>query len=322
MLAPRYIPTDLQLVNFEHDLTKHQKKLEEIQKNNRNKKATEKEGVEKVKLVESREKVLKFYTSEKALAIEKDNELLLGRLVEISRKKKTNILSQSVQPKSLNGGYRQREKNRIAAENEAFAKRLLSQQAQLDRKRLENDYEKHQGLVKKIQRLDATSTRKLKLPPIKETKKTGEGKTEEEKEDIAEAEEKKEKEEKERKAKAEKEQKTKDETEQKQKTDKEAQEKKEKEEKEALEKKQTEEKEKQEREEKEKKEKEEAEQKQKEEQEKEKEAEEKKETPVVEEIEQTDTEKQKEEEGKSLKKLASKDGGSPVNGLQRTLTNK
>lgn len=259
MIAPRYIPTHIQNVYHDQDFTKHQKKLEEIQSDDRKRRVIDKEGPAKAKLFETREKNLKFHNSEKLLAIEKDNEILLGRLVEISRKKKNDFvgLSKSTNiTKTLNGPSRQREKDRIALENEAFAKRLLSQQALFNRKKLEVDYGKHLNLVKQMQRLDNPSTRKLKLPPIKE-KKTHQ--TEDEKEDLAEEEERREKEEQEKKEK-----------ERKEKEEKEKEEKEEKEKKEEAErlKKEKEEKEKKEKAEKEKKEKEEKEKKEREEKEK------------------------------------------------------
>jgi len=173
MIGPRYIPTQLQNLNFEHDLTKHHRKLEQIHKDERKKRSVDKEGQLKSKLFEVREKGLKFHNSEKALAIEKDNELLLGRLVEISRKKPgvlAQVKSESNLPRTLNGPSRKREKNRIAAENEAFARRLLSQQPSFNPKKLESDYEKHHQRVKnmaKLAQLASPTGRKVRLPPIK-----------------------------------------------------------------------------------------------------------------------------------------------------------
>jgi len=180
MNGGRHIPTQLQLVQQEHELIKHHKKLEEIS-NTKKKAQFDKELNNKSKLFEVRERNLKFHNSEKAMAIEKDNELLLGRLVEISRKKKTNLFPLKTEanlPRTLNGPSRKREKDRIANENEAFARRLLSQQPSFNRKQLETDYGKHQERVKNMQRLVAFSPR-IKLPPLKqadfETKKPKSG---------------------------------------------------------------------------------------------------------------------------------------------------
>jgi len=331
MIAPRYIPTNLQTVHQEQDFTKHQKKLAQIQSDDRKKKVVDKEGPAKAKLVETREKNLKFHNSEKLIAIEKDNEILLGRLVEISRKKKTDLapLSKSTTlPKTLNGPSRQREKDRIALENEAFAKRLLSQQPLFNRKKLELDYGKHISLVKQMKRLENGSTRKVKLPPLKDLKTNP---TEDEREDLAEEEEKREKEEKEKKEREEKEriakeEKEKLEKEEKEKLEREEKEKKEKEEKEKhereeKEKKEREEKERIAKEEKEKLEKEEKERKEKEEKErKEKEEKDKAAAKTPAELE---AEKQaKEKEDKKWDKLDEKDGDNPMLGMMRGMVPK
>jgi len=170
MLSKRYVPGQLESLTYEEKLVKHYRKLEEIQKEDRKKRNVDKEVAEKAKFTESREKAIKFHISEKTNAIEKDNELLLGRLVEISRKKPgvlAAVKSESSLPRTLNGPSRRREKNRIAAENEAFARRLLSQQPSFNPKKLESDYEKHHQRVKNMAKLAHFSPRKVKLPPIK-----------------------------------------------------------------------------------------------------------------------------------------------------------
>lgn len=170
MISKPYLPSQIQNLTYEENLVKHYKKLEEIQKEDRKKRNVEKEVAGKVKLTESREKIIKFHISEKTNAIEKDNELLLGRLVEISRKKPaalSQVKSENTLPRTLNGPSRRREKNRIAAENEAFARRLLSQQPSFNPKKLENDYEKHHQRVKNMAKLSFLSPRKVRLPPIK-----------------------------------------------------------------------------------------------------------------------------------------------------------
>jgi hypothetical protein len=188
MFAGRHLPTAIQLINQENELFKHHKKLEEIHRGTeKRKKVLDKDTTVKAKLFETRERGLKFHNSEKQFAIEKDNELLLGRLVEISRKKKPNLFpvpvkvkTEAVLPKSLHGPSRRREKDRIAMENEAFARRLLSQQPSFNRRKLENDFEKHQSRVKNMQKLVVYSPRKIKLPPLRTTEfekpKSNEGK--------------------------------------------------------------------------------------------------------------------------------------------------
>lgn len=170
MLGPKNYPTALQMVNYETDLVKHQRKLQQIHKNTKSKEYLDHHANEKVKLFEVRERGQKFHNMEKHNAIEKDNEILLGKLVEIARKKKTaaDFKSDKHHIGTLNAPHRKREKDRIAAENEAFARRLLSQQPSFNRKKLETDYEKHNSRVKQMQKVPLHSPRKFKLPPIEE----------------------------------------------------------------------------------------------------------------------------------------------------------
>lgn len=68
---------------------------------------------------------------EKNLEINRDNQVLLNKLVEISAGKWSQIKKEKtagaliVGPKSLNVGYRKKETERIEKENHAFAKRLF-----------------------------------------------------------------------------------------------------------------------------------------------------------------------------------------------------
>jgi len=253
MQGPRNLPTAIQLHYHENDLLKHYKKLTEIHKAEPKKKIDVEIG-NKSKIIESREKTLKFHNSEKALNIEKENELLLGKLVEISRKKKPNLLpgkAENNHPGTLNGPSRKKEKDRIALENEAFARRLLSQQPSFNRKKLEVDYGKHNERVKQMSKMVGFSPRKIRLPPLKKEdftldvkkdhKESGKKKNPvQEREVIVEEDEKREVEEKE-KEKITKEQKDKEEAEKREKEDqgkkeKEAADKKLKEEQEAKEK--------------------------------------------------------------------------------------
>lgn len=86
---------------------------------------------------EDRKKTKEFLTNEKNITINKDNQILLNKLVEISSgkwssvapvPKKAKARNQSVKvkgPTSLNMGIRKRETERIEKENHAFAKRLF-----------------------------------------------------------------------------------------------------------------------------------------------------------------------------------------------------
>ncbi len=114
---------------------------------------------------EDRKKTKEFLTNEKNITINKDNQILLNKLVEISSGKwssvapvpavKKAVRTQSVKagPTSLNMGVRRRETERIEKENHAFAKRLFDKQAVLSKKGLDSDWAnhiKHKRLIAKI----------------------------------------------------------------------------------------------------------------------------------------------------------------------------
>jgi hypothetical protein len=112
---------------------------------------------------EDRKKTKEFLTNEKNITINKDNQILLNKLVEISSgkwssvapvPKKKTVRTQSVKgPTSLNMGVRKRETERIEKENHAFAKRLFDKQAVLSKKDLDSDWAnhmKHKRLIQKI----------------------------------------------------------------------------------------------------------------------------------------------------------------------------
>ena len=103
---------------------------------------------------EERRKTKDFMTNERNLTINKDNQILLNKLVEISSGKWSSIAappkknrnqsvkmgnvrssqSRGVGPTSLNMGVRKRETERIERENHAFAKRLFDKKAVLTKK--------------------------------------------------------------------------------------------------------------------------------------------------------------------------------------------
>jgi hypothetical protein len=86
---------------------------------------------------DERKKTKEFLTNERNITINKDNQILLNKLVEISSGKwssvapvppKKAVRNASVKvkgPTSLNMGVRKRETERIEKENHAFAKRLF-----------------------------------------------------------------------------------------------------------------------------------------------------------------------------------------------------
>ena len=80
---------------------------------------------------EEKKKTNDFLTQERNLEINRDNQVLLNKLVEISAGKWSHIKKEKIAganmggPKSLNLGFRKKETERIEKENHAFAKRLF-----------------------------------------------------------------------------------------------------------------------------------------------------------------------------------------------------
>jgi hypothetical protein len=98
-----------------------------------------------------------FLMNERNIEINRSNQALLNKLVEISTGKwssvphmrdrshdATRLHTTSVAGmKSLNLPYRKKETERIERENHAFAKRLFEKQGNLSKKKLEQDYKAH-----------------------------------------------------------------------------------------------------------------------------------------------------------------------------------
>jgi len=167
-----FVPNSLQLKMLEKEKMKHQKKLDEINIQDRKAKIIEKDISTSLKVSQTRQHNLKLSHKGKANGLEQENELLLGKLVEISRKKSPNftIRSESVSGKSLNAPYKRKEMLRISSENEAFARRLISQQSTFNRKKLDNDFRKHKEMVGNLKRINSSPDKSLGkkiLPPLK-----------------------------------------------------------------------------------------------------------------------------------------------------------
>ena len=120
---------------------------------------------------DERKKTKEFLTNERNITINKDNQILLNKLVEISSGKwssvapvptaKTKNRNNSVKvkgPTSLNMGVRKRETERIEKENHAFAKRLFDKQAVLKKKALDSDWADHIKYKKQIQKMAKPGT--------------------------------------------------------------------------------------------------------------------------------------------------------------------
>jgi len=161
-----YPPTLTQLKTLEKEQLRHQKKLELIQSANRFGKLRESSSTLSMRVT------AKPISIERASAIERENNALLTKLVDITKKKATvsSRGSNTGYLKSLHAPFRKREMDRISAENEALAKRILSQQSNLGQKTFTDSFKKHQVLVSQIKKV-GTSPMKLssssaKLPPL------------------------------------------------------------------------------------------------------------------------------------------------------------
>jgi len=168
MKASGYVPTTIQQKSIEEEHARHKKRIENIL----TKKTKEHGSATNLKMSQQLQKNMKAAHNEKFQSIDKDNKFLLEKLIEISRKKPGAVVVEKKEhshSKSLHGTYRKKEMMRISMENEAFAKRLLAQQSTFDRKKVNNDFKKHQALLVQIKRV-STSPQKnpqaKKLPPL------------------------------------------------------------------------------------------------------------------------------------------------------------
>ena len=107
----------------------------------------------------------------------------MNKLVEISAGKWSYIKKDKEQglalggPKSLNMGYRKKETDRIENENHAFAKRLFDKQANLNKKKLDQEFQNHLKYKKQIQRVAPASKNKTgnkkSVSTVRQSKDTG-----------------------------------------------------------------------------------------------------------------------------------------------------
>ena len=106
------------------------------------------------------------------MEVNRDNQVLLNKLVEISTGKWSHIKKEKESganltgPKSLNVGYRKRETERIERETHAFAKRLFDRQAHLSKQKLEQDYKNHLKYKGQIQKIKGSKKPQKKTQPL------------------------------------------------------------------------------------------------------------------------------------------------------------
>lgn len=164
MNAPTYIDKNLGKKRDEDKMMElHTKKLKEIQK--RELKAKKQENMEmSTKIKENKKKVEGFMKNEKNAEINRENQILLNKLVEISNGKWSSVTKPPVKKvkkapvlpskKSLNYERRKKEFERIERENMAIAQRLFNKQGSISKKKMDEDYGVSRKYKKQIQKAE------------------------------------------------------------------------------------------------------------------------------------------------------------------------
>lgn len=164
MNAPTYIDKNLGKKRDEDKMMElHTKKLKEIQK--RELKAKKAENMEmSTKIKENKKKVEGFMKNEKNAEINRENQILLNKLVEISNGKWSSVTKPPVKKvkkapvlpskKSLNYERRKKEFERIERENMAIAQRLFNKQGSISKKKMDEDYGVSRKYKKQIQKAE------------------------------------------------------------------------------------------------------------------------------------------------------------------------
>lgn len=128
------------------------------------------------KLNNNKVKTHGFIKNEKNAEINRENQILLNKLVEISNGKwssvakvsKTATTTKKAKPvltgtkKSLNYERRRKEFERIERENMAIAQRLFNKQGSISKKKMDEDYGVHKKYKKQIQKLEGKKLKKGK----------------------------------------------------------------------------------------------------------------------------------------------------------------
>jgi hypothetical protein len=164
MNAPTYIDKNLGKKRDEDKMMElHTKKLKEIQQ--RELKAKKQENMEmSTKIKENKKKVEGFMKNEKNAEINRENQILLNKLVEISNGKWSSVTKPPVKKvkkapvlpskKSLNYERRKKEFERIERENMAIAQRLFNKQGSISKKKMDEDYGVSRKYKKQIQKAE------------------------------------------------------------------------------------------------------------------------------------------------------------------------
>lgn len=142
----------------------HKSKLDAIKReiqekqSNKYKVLDEKSELLKLRILNNKLKSHEFVENEKINQIRKNNQLLLDRLLDISKGRwaapgmKAKQRKRRVGPKSLNYVTKRRELERIDNENMKLMKRIVNQNAMLSTKKHEKEYRERKRLQKSLQR--------------------------------------------------------------------------------------------------------------------------------------------------------------------------
>lgn len=152
MNAPTYIEKNLgKKRDAEKMMELHNKKLKEIQAREiKKKELVDQEMSSKIK--DTKVKTNGFHKNEKNAEINRENQILLNKLVEISNGKWSSVAKAEKKPvkkkpvvekKSLNYERRKKEFERIERENMAIAQRLFNKQGSISKKKMDEDYGVH-----------------------------------------------------------------------------------------------------------------------------------------------------------------------------------
>ena len=130
-----------------------------------------------------------FNQNEKNIGISRENQILLSKLVEISTGKKSSIpklpklkqariaknasisaLTNDYRPTSLNMGLRQRETERVEAENHAIARRLFESKPMIKKKMFDKEYadnKKYKKNCMKVPKVGKITTRSVSVAQLR-----------------------------------------------------------------------------------------------------------------------------------------------------------
>ena len=161
MQAPTYIEKNLGKKRDEDKMMEmHSKKLKDIQKREISKKKVVDDGY-RGKIKENKTKTKGFLKSEKNAEINRENQILLNKLVEISSGKWSTVAkpkkvkkAPETNKKSLNFERRRKELEKIERENMAIAQRLFNKQGSISKKKMDQDYGVHRKYKKQIQKAE------------------------------------------------------------------------------------------------------------------------------------------------------------------------